>query len=290
MVRLSERRRAVAYLTGDYDISERRACSVLSMHRSSFRYSRRCRISSGDHQQVIARSEQYSYWGYRKLHELVRGDGHRIGREQVRLVRRREGLQVPVRVIKRRSPGASTKHIATATHPNHVWSYDFIFDRTEDARTLKCLTVVDEFTRMGLDIPLGRGFSSGQVIRTLADLMERWGPPECLRSDNGSEFIADRVRKWLKDNQIGTHYIDPGSPWQNPYNESFNSIFRITCLNRWLFLNQSEARVTIRDWLNEYNTVRPHGSLQGRTPIQFFKDWRSRNPGRTTMKLPKSLT
>ncbi len=115
--------------------------------------------------------------------------------------------------------------------------------------------------------------TSGDVVRVLAELMRRHGKPMCLRSDNGPEFIARTVQAWLGERSVGTHYIDPGAPWQNAYNESFNSIFRTTCLNRWAFESTGEARAVIGQWLEEYNTIRPHGSLNGRAPAQFIEDW-----------------
>ena len=129
----------------------------------------------------------------------------------------------------------------------------------------------------------------GQEVPTRL-LIERWGKPTCIRSDNGGEFLAHRIKRWLKDNRVGTHYIDPGSPWQNPFNESFNSVLRITCLNRFSFRNLTEARAVINSWLEEYNTIRPHGSLGGSTPIQFLRDWLVNNPDQQTMTMPGSLT
>lgn len=214
-----------------------------------------------------------------------------IGREQVRLIRRREGLQLPAKGHKRKVLGQSTELVPRALYPNHVWSYDFVFDATEDGRTLKFLTVVDEFTRVGLAVAAGRGFTSTDVIAELSRLIPLWGRPVCLRSDNDSAFIAAAIRRWLKQRLVGTHFIDPGSPWQNPYNESYNGIFRITCLNRWSFANLTEARVVSRSWQHEYNTIRPHGSLGGRSPIQFFHEWRREHPEvKTTMTIPESLT
>lgn len=167
-----------------------------------------------------------------------------------------------------------------------MWSYDFVFDQTEDGRQLKCLTVVDEFTRQGLAIRIGRSLTAGDVIRILDELFHEHGRPACLRSDNGPELVAAVVQKWLKAKHVDTHYIDPGSPWQNAYNESFNSIFRSTCLDRWLFCSMTEARVVTDHWLDEYNTVRPHGSLGGLTPEQFLKRWTEAN----TIQQPTSLT
>lgn len=290
-MRLSDRRRAVDSLKGHFDVSERRACRVLEIHRSSYRYRRRNRVAAAAYGAVVAKSDRYAYWGYRKIHELVVGDGIDVGREQVRLIRRREGLKVAAKAKKRKVLGQTTELVPRALYPNHVWSYDFVFDATEDGRTLKFLTVVDEFTRIDLAVVPRRGFTSSDVIAVLGELVALWGRPTCLRSDNDSAFIAKAIQRWLQQHLVGTHYIDPGSPWQNPYNESFNGIFRTTCLNRWSFASLTEARVVTASWQHEYNTIRPHGSLAGRTPVQYFRDWQAQRPKfKTTMTIPDSLT
>lgn len=285
MVSLAERRRGVTYLRNRYGISERRACEALSMHRSSYRYGTRETVTDTAYQRVVKLSGRYSYFGYRKIYDLVRPEPLAISRERVRLIRRREGLQVVTKRRKRRVLGMTTQWVHRAEHPNHVWSYDFVFDQTEDGRQLKCLTVVDEFTRHGLAIEVGRSLTAGDVIRVLNQLFEIHGRPDCLRSDNGPELVSAAVQQWLKAHQVATHYIDPGSPWQNAYNESFNSIFRTTCLDRWLFVSLTEAKVVIQQWLDEYNTVRPHGSLGGICPEQFLQQWKQHN-----LNQPKSLT
>ena len=204
----------------------------------------------------------------------------------MRLIRRREGLQVVRKRRKRKVLGTTTQWVNRAQFPNHVWSYDFVFDRTEDARQLKCMTVVDEFTRQGFEITVGRSLTAGDVIRVLDKLFRQHGRPACIRSDNGPELVSATVQEWLKKKHVNTHYIDPGSPWQNAYCESFNSIFRITCLDRWLFSSMTEARVVINQWLDEYNTIRPHGSLGGMNPQQFLQRW---TEGKTNQQR-KSLT
>ena len=254
-------------------VSERRACQVVSIHRSSYRHEGAGLAADRTYAEVIRLSHQYPPWGYRKIYDLMDRELYPVGRERVRLIRRREGLQVVQRRRKRKVLGRSTQWVLRAEHPNHVWSYDFVYDQTVDGRSVKCLTVVDEFTREGLAIRVNRSMTSGDVIRVLAELMGRHGKPVCLRSDNGPEFIAKTVQDWLAEQSVGTHYIDPGSPWQNAYCESFNSIFRTTCLDRWAFESLGEARAVIGQWLEEYNTIRPHGSLNGRCPAQFIEDW-----------------
>ena len=187
---------------------------------------------------------------------------------------------------KRTLLGITTQWVNRAQYPNHVWSYDFVFDRTEDARQLKCMIVVDEFTRQGFEITVGRSLTASDVIRVLDKLFGEHGRPVFLRSDNGPEMVSTVVQQWLKEKHGDTHYIDPGSPWQNAYCESFNSKFRTTCLDRWLFSSMAEARVVINQWLEEYNTIRPHGSLRGMNPELFLQRWTEGN----TNQQPKSLT
>jgi putative transposase len=258
----------------------------MQMNRSSYRYVGSQALVDARYRRVVSLSQRYAYWGYRKIYDLLRAEGLPISRERVRLIRRREGLQVVRKRRKRKVLGTTTRWVKRARYPNHVWSYDFVFDQTEDGRQLKCLTVVDEFTRQGLAIQVGRSLAAGDMMRILEVLFREYGRPACIRSDNGPELISAAVQKWLKDTHVDTHYIDPGSPWQNAYNESFNSIFRTTCLDRWLFCSLTEARVVIKQWLQEYNTVRPHGALGGMNPEQFLQQWTEGN----TIQQPKSLT
>lgn len=282
---LAERRRCVTYLRKTYALSERRACQALSMHRSSYRYGTREATQDVAYQRVVGLSGRYPYFGYRKIFDLVRHEPERVSRERVRTIRRREGLQVVTKRRKRRVLGMTTEWVHRAAYPGHVWAYDFVFDQTKDGRQLKCLTVVDEFTRQGLAIELGRSLTAGDVIRTLERLFQAHGRPACLRSDNGPELVSMAVQQWLRAHHVDTHYIDPGAPWQNAYNESFNSIFRTTCLDRWLFVSLTEAKVVIQQWLDEYNTVRPHGSLEGLCPEQFLQRWNTER-----FNQPESLT
>ena len=286
MVSLAERRRAVTYIKDAYDISERHACQAMQLNRSSYRYVASNELMNEPHREVVGLSQQFPYWGYRKIYHLVKEKDLTISRERVRLIRRREGLQVVKKRKKRRLLGQTTQWVHRACYPNHVWSYDFVFDQTEDRRTLKCLTVVDEYTRQGLDIRLGRGITGHDVTRILDELFQIHGRPACLRSDNGPELVCHAVREWLKAQHVDTHYIEPGSPWQNAYGESFNSIFRTTCLDRWLFSSMAEARVVINQWLEEYNTIRPHGSLDGMNPAKFLKTWIEG----TSIQQPETLT
>ncbi|MCH9671550.1 MAG: IS3 family transposase [Gammaproteobacteria bacterium] len=283
---LAERRRCVAFLVDTYQVSERHACQAMNIHRSSYRFVGKRGEVDATHERIVAVSRRYDYWGYRKIYALLRDEQVRVSRERVRLVRRREGLQLPKKQRKRKPLGMSTTRVNRARHPGHVWSYDFVFDQTLDGRRLKCLTVLDEFTRQGLAVDIARSLTARDVVATLARLFAVHGRPQCIRSDNGPELVANAVQKWLGDQHVGTHYIAPGSPWENAYCESFNSILRTTCLNRWVFSSMLEARVVCRQWLDEYNRVRPHGALRGMNPEQYLRQWQQDEQ----VLQPKSLT
>ena len=236
----------------------------MSIHRCTYRHRGIRQAVDPVTPAVVRLSERYPYWGYRKIYNLVDRDRLPVGRERVRLIRRREGLQVRKHHKKRRVLGQSTQWVYRATHPHHVWSYDFVHHQTVDGRSLRFLTVVDEFTRDNLATECARSLTSREVIRILDQLIDQRGAPQCLRSDNGPECIAKSLKDWLARQSSGTHYIDPGSPWQNAYGASFNSIFRTTCLDRWAFESVLEARAVTNSWRREYHTIRPHGSRGGR--------------------------
>jgi len=170
-----------------------------------------------------------------------------------------------------RNGHTSTIDLEKAEYPNHVWSYDFVADQTGDGKTVRFLTVIDEFTRQALWIECARNLTSNDVIRVLEQLVELHGKPTAIKSDNGPEFVAKKLQDWIQERGIGARFIAPGSPWQNGHNESFNGVFRDGCLNRWLFESLREARETTESWLQEYNDERPHGSLGGLTPSKFFE-------------------
>ena len=269
---LIEKQQVANYLQASYAVSERRACQVLSIHRNTKRaYEHRSYFHALD-EAVIRLSEAEPRWGYRKVYDRMKLDGYRIGRERVRLTRAREGLQVRKKQHKKRYPGPSP--LLQAEYPQHVWTYDFVMDQSLDGRRLKFLTVADEFTRQGLAIACARSLKARDVQGILSELFARHGRPAYLRSDNGPEFIAKALRQWLRKQQVNTHFIEPGSPWQNGYGESFNSIFRDDCLNRWAFYSVKEAQVVADHWRDKYNDYRPHGALKGITPNMFLEKWR----------------
>jgi putative transposase len=268
-VSLAAKRSAAVYLENTYGGNERHACRVLALHRST----KRRQPGTGVARELVARihvlAERYPRLGYRKLYALLKGEHWRVSRETVRRIRQRERLQVVKRVRKKRQGGVSTTTPTRAAYPNHVWSYAFVHDGTTDGRWLKCLTVLDEYTREGLAIACARSITAEDVVQVLQRLCAQRGAPVYVRSNNSPEFIAQRVMTWRREQRVDTHFIAPRSPWQNGHNERFNGVFRDGCLNRWLFTSVPEAKRIIQHWLEEYNHERPHGALDGLPPHAF---------------------
>jgi len=210
-------------------------------------------------------------FGSPRVTALLRAEGWGVNEKRIARLRRREGLLVPRKQHKRRRLGSSANGIVRyrAEHPDHVWSYDFVKDQTEDGQTLKLFPIVDEFTRECLALEVDRRFRSDDILGVLEYLFLVRGAPRFIRSDNGPEFIAAKVRRWLSDQGVGTLFIEPGSPWENAYIESFNSRLRDEALNRELFTSLAEARVVLEDHRLDYNHRRPHSSLGYETPAGF---------------------
>jgi len=268
MVGARVRRQQVAYAHGR-GLSRRRACALLSVARSTLGYA--SRLATRDQPVVDAMRElagQYPRYGYRKIRIFLARQGHGMSPDRAYRLWRHAGLQVPRRRPRRRIATSRPRPLPP-TGQNHVWAYDFIFDWCADGRALKCLTVVDEFTRECLEIDVAGGIRSRRVIEILSRLVSVHGAPRYLRSDNGPEFIATAILQWLQTAQIDTAFIDPGKPWQNGTDESFNGKFRDECLSLEWFRNRREAQVGIEIWRRHYNEVRPHQSLQYRTPAEF---------------------
>jgi transposase InsO family protein len=242
------------------------------MQRSSARYRGRSRP---DEAATVALIREYAHeqpmYGYRIIAAMLKHDGYRINRKRVYRIWRQEGLQLPRRKVVKRRYGESSGTLRRASQPNEVWTYDFLEGRTERGGKLRMLTVLDEYTRECLTIHLARSISSRQVIQVLEWLFLLRGAPGHLRSDNGPEFIAYALKEWLRDRHCNTLYITPGSPWENPFIESFNGTFRGECLDRWVFANGQEAQIVIEQWRQEYNYRRPHSRL-GYLPPAAFAD------------------
>lgn len=268
----ARRRQAVQRAVEALGVSERRACRALGQPRSTQRYvgSERERDEA-----LLLRirelAREHPRYGYRRITALLRREGWSVNRKRVHRLWRREGLKVPQIQRKRRRLGHSENSCTRrrSERPDHVWSYDFIYDQTADGRQLKILPIVDEFTRECLTIEVERGMDAEGVVSTLEYLFEIRGEPEHIRSDNGSEFIAEAVKSWLARRGSKTLYIEPGSPWENAYSETFNSRLRDELLDREMFETLKEAKVIIEDHRLEYNHCRPHSSLGYRTPAEF---------------------
>ena len=273
MVSPSHKKRAVQYVAEKGLCSRRRACSVVGLATSSY-YHQPQRPTEKRHrleQRIITLSKKHPRWGYRFIHQLLVGEGWTVNRKRVQRVRRQEGLGVRA-VSKRKSRRLSSKtYPVQAAYPGHVWSWDFIMDRTTDGRPVKMLTMVDEYTRQCLVIHPARSIPSDQVLDRLESLAATWGAPAFIRSDNGSEFIAQIIQDWCHTTETQTLYIDPGSPWQNGFIESFHSRFRDECLNQEIFYSIAETRVVVEDFRRMYNQERPHSSLGYKTPEEFAR-------------------
>ena len=257
------------HLRGKFGISERRVCRVVGQPRSSQRYAGLIRGNEEVLRAEIVRlASRYGRYGYRRITALLRNDGWGVNHKRVERIWRQEGLKVPKRQPKRGrlwlNDGSCVR--LRPTHRNHVWSYDFVSERTHDGRPLKILTLIDEYSRECLALLVERCITSDDVLYCLADLFIRHGIPEHIRSDNGPEFTAKVVRQWLGHIGVKTLFIEPGSPWENGYNESFNGKLRDEVLNREVFFTLKEAKVVIEKWRQEYNTIRPHSSLNGLPP------------------------
>lgn len=253
-------------------VSERRACRVLEQPRSSQRFEARNPDRDRD---LIDRlhevAKKHPRRGYRHAWALLRREGWRVNRKRVQRLWRQEGLCVPQVQRKRRRLGSSENgsQRLRAEYKNHVWCYDFVMDQTEDGGRLKMLPILDEYTREAHAILTERSITAEDVVEQLAYLFKVHGEPEFLRSDNGPEFIANAVKEWLAVSGVKTLYIEPGSPWENAYSESFNSRFRDELLNRELFTTVIEAKVLTEQYRISHNHERPHSSLGWRTPAEF---------------------
>lgn len=253
-------------------VSQRRACRALGQPRGTQRYRPKSREFQrrlvGRILELVARHPRY---GYRTIWSLLREEGWRVNRKRIYRLWRAEGLKVPQKQRKRRRLGSSKNGCVRrrAEHKDHVWAWDFVHDRTREGRSLKWLAIVDEYTRECLALEVGRSMKADAVIDVLRELFTVRGVPKHIRSDNGPEFIAQAVRQWLKRAEVELLYIEPGSPWENGYAESFNSRFRDELLRREEFDSVREARALSTAWRLEYNHRRPHSSLGYRTPAAF---------------------
>jgi len=263
------RRQAVEQVQEVLDVSERRVCWVLGQPRSTQRY-KKCVADDEEilTTRIVALASEFGRYGYRRVTAMLRQEGWQVNHKRVERLWRREGLKVPAKQPKRGRLWLTDGSIVRlrAELPKHVWSYDFMEDRTHNGVKFRILNVIDEFTRECLAVQVGRSLTHQTVIEVLAELFVERGVPVHIRSDNGSEFTAKRVRAWLKRLDVKPLFIEPGSPWENGYIESFNGKMRDELLAREIFYSLKEAQVLIEMWRRQYNTIRPHSALGYRPP------------------------
>lgn len=268
MVSARARRLQVGYAR-NRGLSARRACALLGVARSTLPYQLRMPVKD---EPVIAAmrelSSQYPRYGYRRIHVFLDRCGHRMSPDRAHRIWRQAGLQVPVKRPRKRAAGSRPRPLPSQGR-NQVWAYDFVYDACANGQQLKCLTVIDEYTREALAIDVAGGIRSGRVIEVLSRLISHHGAPRYLRSDNGPEFVSKALLRWLLAANIDTALSDPGKPWQNGSDESFNGKFRDECLSLEWFRNRTEATIMIENWRRHYNEVRPHSSLRYLTPNEF---------------------
>ncbi|PWE52240.1 IS3 family transposase [Metarhizobium album] len=276
----ARRRACVDHVTDELKVSERRACRVLGQHRST---QRKTAKTPDDEMaltaDITALALQYGRYGYRRITAMLHRAGWIVNVKRVERIWRREGLKVPHKQLKRGRLWLNDSSCIRLRpeYPNHVWSYDFVEDRTHNGRKIRMLNVIDEFTRECIAIRVERKLKAIDVIDVLSDLFILKGIPTHIRSDNGPEFIAKALREWIAAVGAKTAYIMPGSPWENGYCESFNSKLRDELLNGEIFYTLKEAKIIIENWRQHYNTVRPHSSLGYKPPAPEAAVWPQQN-------------
>lgn len=273
MVSAPGRRRQVAHARKRWRMSLRRACALLDVARSGATYASKREATDAP---VLARvrelARQYPRYGYRMIRLLLAKQGLPMSTDRVHRLWKAAGLQVP-RKRPRRRVATDRPRPKSPTGPNQVWAIDFVFDTCADGRPFKCLTVIDEWTRESLAIDVAGAIRAPRVVDVLTRLASVHGAPRYLRSDNGPEFVSKALVTWMTTEGVETAFIDPGKPWQNGTNESFNGRFRDECLSVEWFPDRREAKVIIETWRRHYNDVRPHSSLGGLTPSEFKRKY-----------------
>lgn len=268
MVSVQARREQALYAI-QKGLSHRRACALVGTNRSNLHYQPKMPAKNAPVVEAMKRlSGIYPRFGYRRIRIFLAREGIKLGNERCARLWSACRLQVPKK-RKRRRLASPKLRPNCPNQRNAVWSYDFVYDACANGQQLKCLTVIDEFTRECLAIDVAGSIRSNRVIDILSKLISIHGAPSYMRSDNGPEFVSSALLKWIREERIGSILIEPGKPWQNGTNESFNGKFRDECLAMEWFRNRLEAKVVIEDWRSHYNEVRPHSSLNYQTPVEF---------------------
>ena len=280
MVSPSQRRRAVWLLCERLGVSQRRACEIVGQHRSTQRYGPKDQDPDRDLRAELREfAEHHPRWGYRRAHAVLSRRGWAVNRKKVQRLWREEGLRVPPKRRKRQRTGDSDSGLLKAERPDHVWALDYQFDVTAAGRKIKILHVLDEFTRESLSDLVDHSIDADATVVCLDKIASARGRhPEFIRCDNGPELTAAALRDWCKFTSTKTSYIDPGSPWQNPWVESYGARMRDELLSIEQFDSLLEAQVLVADWRTDYNTYRPHSALGMLTPAEYADQWAKNNP------------
>lgn len=270
MVAPAAKREAVSYLVTSYETSIQRGCRLMSLKRSSYYYISHPRDDSADRLALKEAAHKRRRWGYRFLMAMLKREGRPMNQKKVERLYREEGLQLAKRRKKKVSKWRS-EQVELPKKPNERWSMDFVHDRLVNGQRLRMLNIVDDYTRECLWIEVGQSLSGQRVARVLDFLVHMREKPKMIVTDNGPEFCSKVLDQWAYDNKVHHHFIEPGKPIQNAFVESFNGKMRFECLNDHWFQSIKEAELTIHDWREDYNTNRPHSSLNYKTPAEFAK-------------------
>ena len=271
------KRRAVRDVIETHGLSERRACKLADLDRSTFQYRKQACPDGDLRQRLRELANERRRFGYRRLGILLEREGYEVNHKKLFRIYREEGLAVRRRRCRKRALG-TRRPILVPDRGNLRWSLDFVSDALNDGRRFRVLCIVDDFSREALATVVDRSLSGSRMTRELDEIIRRRGKPEMIVSDNGTEMTSHAVLKWCQDAGVGWHYIAPGKPMQNAFVESFNGRLRDECLNENLFGNLAEARNIIENWRIDYNTQRPHTSLGGLAPAVYARQQRTRRP------------
>lgn len=272
---VAKRRQAVTFFRSEYALSQRRACALAGLRRSTCRYARRRPDDAKLREQLHGWAERKPRWGYRNLQWALGEEGVHVNLKRVYRVYREEGLQMRRRRRKRVATAPRAK-LAAPTTANERWSMDFVRDELEDGRPFRVLTVIDDFTRESPDTEIDRSLPAQRVITMLERLKHSRGLPRTIVVDNGPEFVSKQLHAWAYAHGVTLHFIDPGKPTQNAFIERFNGTCRLECLNAHVFTSVADARAKIDAWRREYNEARPHSALGRRPPAHFARRLRER--------------
>jgi len=265
------RRLVVSAAQGEHAVSERRACSAFGFARSSQRYVCCKAEDAGLRARLVQLAHERRRFGYRRLHILLKREGWAMNSKKTYRIYREAGLSVRKRKGRKRAIGTRAP-LPRAERPNHIWSLDFMSDALEEGRRFRILGVMDQYGRQCLNLTADTSISGKRVARELDRLIERYGKPDIIVSDNGTELTSKAMLQWAADNKVNWHYITPGRPAENGYTESLNGKIRDECLNEHVFTSLNHAKAVLREWRHDYNHVRPHSSLNYQTPNEFMNN------------------